>query len=92
MAMQLLLRPHRVVLPVLMSEGILLTRLIMGRGVNLMELVTSTERLTIHVDVYSDTLFVDTTVYPKYLKFLGLELKMSTRMKMRKKQNQGKRE
>ena len=58
MAMRLLLRPQ------LMSEGILLTRLIMGRGVNLIELVTSTERLTIHVDVYSDTLFVDTTVYP----------------------------
>ena len=57
-------RPHRVVLPVLLLDGIVLTRLIMGRGVNLVELVTSTERLTIIVDVYSDTLLIDTTVYP----------------------------
>ena len=64
MAMRLLVRPHWVVLPVLMLEGILLTWLIMGRGVNLIELVTSTERLTIYVDVFSDTLFITTTVYP----------------------------
>ena len=30
----------------------------------MVEVVTGTERLIIHADVYSDTLFVDTTVYP----------------------------
>ena len=63
MNMRLLVHPNRVALPVLLSEGILLTRLVIGRGVHVTEVITSIERLIVHVDVYSDILFVDTTVY-----------------------------
>ena len=37
-----------------MPEGVLLTWLIVGAGVNVTEVVTSTNRLTVSMDVYSD--------------------------------------
>ena len=64
MVMSLLVQPHRMVLLILMPGGVLLIRLVNGVGVHVSQVVTSLDRLTVHVDVYGDILVVRTTVYP----------------------------
>ena len=48
------------------DEQVMMTRLIMGCGVRVTELVTGVDRLTIHLHVYADILRVDVTVYLLY--------------------------
>ena len=59
--------PHRAVLPILMCDGILLTRLVFGTGVHITEVVSGGNRLTIHVNVYASVLVVRTMGYPTLL-------------------------
>ena len=59
--------PHRAVLPILMRDGILLTRLVVGTGVHITEVVSGGNRLTIHVNVYASVLVVRTMRYPTLL-------------------------
>ena len=59
--------PHRAVLPILMRDGILLTRLVVGTGVHITEVVSGGNRLTIHVNVYASVLVVGTMRYPTLL-------------------------
>ena len=47
----MLVQPHRVVLPLRMPKGALLTRLIIERGVNVTEVVTGMSRLTIYASI-----------------------------------------
>ena len=62
--MRLLVRPYTVALPVCVPECVILTRLIMGGGVRVTEVVTGVDRLTIHLQMYADILRVDITAYP----------------------------
>ena len=48
MIMSLLVRPHRVVLPILLPGGILLTRLVIGVGVHVTQVVAGADRCTVH--------------------------------------------
>ena len=57
--------PHRAVLP--MRDGIILTRLVVGTGVHITEVVSGGNRLTIHVNVYASVLVVRTMRYPTLL-------------------------
>ena len=47
-----------------MLELVVMTRLIMGGGVRVTEVVIGIDRLIIHLHVYADILQVDITVYP----------------------------
>ena len=67
MVMSLLVRPHRTVLPFLMPGGCPLTRLVVGVGVHVTEVVAGLDRLTVHMDVYAHVLVVKITVYPTLL-------------------------
>ena len=64
MARRLLVRPYIVALPVHIPNQVMMTRLIMGYGMRVTELVTGVDQLTIHLHVYADILHVDVTVYP----------------------------
>ena len=46
-------QPHRAVLPVLIQDGVLLTRLVVDPSIHITEVVSSVERLTLHMDIYS---------------------------------------
>ena len=65
--MRLLGRPHCVVLPVRLPERVVLTRLVIFYGVQVTEVVTGVDFLTIHMRVFADTLKVDLTIYPTLL-------------------------
>ena len=52
--------PHRAVLPILMPDGILLTRLVVDEGVHVTQVVAGGGRFTVHVDVYANVLVVMT--------------------------------
>ena len=54
--------PHRAVLPILMHDG-----MVVGTGVHITEVVSSGNRLTIHVNVYASVLVVRTMRYPTLL-------------------------
>lgn len=73
MPLNLLVRPQQVVIPVLV-RGVRITRLLVDPGVNVIELVTGRERLTIHVQVYGDVLRIDTTAYPPSLLVVRLSV------------------
>ena len=64
MVMSLLVRPNRVVLPILIPGGIPLTRLTVGVGVYVTQVVVGTHRCTLHMDIYADVLVARITVYP----------------------------
>ena len=70
MVTSLLVRPHRTVLPILMPGGFLLTRLVIGVGVHVTQVVASLDRLTVHMDVYVDILVVKITVYPTLMVYV----------------------
>ena len=57
-------RPHRAVLPVLIQDGVLITRLIVGPGIQIAEMVFGATRLTIHLNIYGSVLVVTITNYP----------------------------
>ena len=59
--------PQRAVLPILMCDGILLIRLVVGTGVHIAEVVSGPNLLTIHVNVYARVLIVRTMRYPTLL-------------------------
>ena len=67
MVMSLLVRPHRTVLPILMPGGCPNTRLVIGVGVHVTEVVAGLNRLIVHMDVYAHVLAVKITVYPTLL-------------------------
>ena len=56
--------PHRAVLPVLMRDGVLITRLIVGPGIQIVEVVSGATRLTVHMNIYGHILVVRITNYP----------------------------
>ena len=56
--------PHRAVLPVLMRDGVLITRLIVGPGIQIVEVVSGATRLTVHKNIYGCILVVRITNYP----------------------------
>ena len=62
--MSLSVRPSRAVLPILMSDGILLVRLVVCAGVHVTQVVSGANRCSVHMDVYADVLVVSTTMYP----------------------------
>ena len=47
-----------------MPGGILLTRLVIGVGVHVTQVVAGADRCTMHMDVYADVLVVMITMYP----------------------------
>ena len=49
--------------PILKPGGVLLTRLVIGVGVHVTQVVAGLNRLTVHMDVYADILVVNTTLY-----------------------------
>ena len=55
------------VLPVRLPERVVLTRLVINCGVKVTEVVTGTDFLTIHLQVYADVLKVDLTIYPTHI-------------------------
>ena len=57
-------RPHRAVLPVLIQDGVLLTRLVVGPSIHIAEVVSGATRLTVHMDIYGSVLMVTITNYP----------------------------
>ena len=59
--------PQRAVLPILMCDGILLIRLVVGTGVHIAEVVSGPNLLTIHVNVYARVLIARTMRYPTLL-------------------------
>ena len=65
--MSLLVRPTRVMLAVLMSAGIVVSRVVAGVGVRVTQVVVSSGRLTVYVDVYGDVLAVKEIKYPVLL-------------------------
>ena len=73
-AMSLLVRPHAVVVPVRMVEGVRLFRLVVGEGVRVTETVTGLGRMTLHLSVYADVLLVDTTIYHTSLMVVRLSV------------------
>ena len=62
--MSLLVRPHRVDLVILTSLDIVITRLVVGVGLRMTQVVAGVGRLTVHVDVHGDVLSVRRTTYP----------------------------
>ena len=56
--------PRRVAFPVIFPEGVLLSRLVVGAGVEVTEVITNVERLIVHAEVYGNVLVVNTDVYP----------------------------
>ena len=58
------MHPNRAVLAILMPGGINVTRLVVGVGVHVTQVVTGLTRLTVHADVYGDVLAVRHTLYP----------------------------
>ena len=63
----LLVHPNRAVLAVLIPGGIEVTRLVVGMGVHVTQVVTGLTRLTVHADVYGDVLVVRQTFYPTFI-------------------------
>ena len=51
-------QPHRAVLSVLIRDGVLLTRLVVGPGIHITEAVSGAEQLTVHMDIYGSVLVV----------------------------------
>ena len=62
--------PHRAVLAILLPEGVrvLLTRLVVGSGVHMTEVVSGINRCTIHMDIYANVLVVRITKYPTLIR------------------------
>ena len=56
--------PHRAVLPFLLRDGVLITRLIVGPGIQIVEVVSSATSLTVHMNIYGRILMVRITNYP----------------------------
>ena len=67
MTVRLLARPHCVALNLRVPGQVALTRVVAHEGVILTEVVSGRIFLTIQVRVYSDTIFIDTTVYPSLM-------------------------
>ena len=61
--MSLLTEPHEVVLPVSVPEGIAMTRVLVERGVYLLEVLFGVGRVTLKLNVYGDILLLNKTVY-----------------------------
>ena len=53
MVMSLLVQPHRMVLPILMPGGILLTRLVIGVGVHVTQVVAGLDNTPVYIQVES---------------------------------------
>ena len=62
--MRLLERPHEVVLSLPLRSGVLITRLQVGIGIWVTEVITRVNHMTIRLNVYSDILVVDRFGYP----------------------------
>ena len=62
--MSLLVRSHVVNLTFRLPNGVSLTRLVVGAGVLVTEVVNTGERMIINMRVYGDALVVGTTRYP----------------------------
>ena len=71
--MSLLVRPGRVEASLAVLEGVLLTRVVVGQGIHLVELVTGLNRVIVKMDVYGDGGFMTKLVYPSLmvLRFMG---------------------
>ena len=62
--MSLLVRSHVVTLTFRLPDGVSLTRLVVGAGILVTEVVNTGERMIINMRVYADALVVGTTRYP----------------------------
>ena len=56
--------PHRAVLPLLLRDGVLITRLIVGPEIQIIEVVSSATRLTVIMNISGRILVVRITNYP----------------------------
>ena len=56
--------PYVIVLSIPLRSGVLITRLRVGIGIWVTEIITRTNNITLRLDVYSDTLVVDRMGYP----------------------------
>ena len=68
--MSQLVRPGRVEASVAVPEGVLLTRVVVGQGIHLVESVTGLGRVTVKMDVHSDG------VLSCFLTFVALDIKL----------------
>ena len=65
--MSLLVRPGRVEASLAVPEGVLMTRVVVGRGIHLVELVTGLSRVVIKMDVYGDGILMRKLAYPSLM-------------------------
>ena len=65
--MSLLTEPHEVELSVSVPEGIAMTRVLVERGVYLLEVLLGVGRVTLKLSVYGDVLLLNKTVYPSLI-------------------------
>lgn len=56
--------PYHVELPVLIPGGVSMTRVVVGRGVHVVEVVSGAPPMVMKMNVYSDVLLIDRIVYP----------------------------
>ena len=62
-----LVRPGRVEASVAVPEGVLLTRVVVGQGIHLVESVTGLGRVTVKMDIHGDGVLMDKLVYPSLM-------------------------
>jgi len=62
--MSLLVRPSQVELSLAVPEGVVVTRVVVNRGIHLREVVTGLSRVLVKLDVYGDVLLITRLNYP----------------------------